>query len=131
MAHPECKECGLPIGLLSGKPPSSDDVALCQDCFFTGSSKRFEQTSRLTDTEEEDDFLLTLLLFFPKCIWLYSVIIIAFSTSPFMKRDYEQWNSQDWGTATFIFAVEIAAFSILLWIIGVLPDSSDLDPYWH
>lgn len=130
MANSECKECGFPIGLLSGKPPSSDDVTLCQDCFFTGSSKRSEQTSRLTDTEE-DDFLVTLLLFFPKCIWLYSVIIIAFFTSPFMRRDYEQWNSRDWRRATLIFAVELAAFSILLWIIGMLPGSSDHDPYWY
>lgn len=130
MANSECKKCGFPIGLLSGKPPSSDDVTLCQDCFFTGSRQQPEQSPRLSEREEED-FLLTLLLFFPKCIWLYSVIVIALFTSPFMERDYEVWSYREWGTAILIFVAEVAAISVLLWIIGVLPGCCDPDPYWY
>jgi hypothetical protein len=130
IANPKCRECGLSIGLLLGKPPSSDDVTLCQDCFFTGSRQQPEQSPHLSEPKE-DNFLLTLLLFYPKFMWLYSGIVIAFFTLPFMERDYEDWSYREWGKAILIFVAEIAAINLLLWIIGLLPDSSDPDPYWY
>ena len=80
---------------------------------------------------EEDNFLLTLLLFYPRFIWLYAGIVIAFFTLPFMGRDYEVWSYREWGKAILIFVAEMAVISVLLWIISVLPGSSDPDPYWY
>ena len=130
MTKSVCRKCGLRIGLLLGNPPSFDDVTLCQDCFFTGSSKKPEQTPHATATGE-DNFLLTLLFLYPKYIWHFTAIVIAFWALPFVERDFNQWNHKDWRRAILIFALEVAVFSIILWIVGVLPGSSDADPYWY